>query len=121
MSEELKKVSSNLSTRENIAGIVWLCVGICQCLTIVGFFAGIWNIIAAFSRFKQAKAVMNPWQGIVGTYDKWLGKLIRGFVISMIVGLFIGGVPSLFGFLYDLIFIRSYVLNNKAVYARAGL
>lgn len=121
MSEELKQVSKNLATRERIAAIVWLLVGITQCCTIIGFFSGIWNIYASIGRFKHAKAVENPWRGIVGSYQSWLGKMIKGLITTLIVGLFIGGVPSVIGFLYDLIAVRAYVLNNKDVYARAGL
>ena len=118
---ELEKVSQGLATREKIAGVVWLIVGICQICTIVGFFAGIWNIYAAFTRFRQAKAVQTPWCGIVNTYVKWLGSLIKNFVIGIFVGLFIGCVPSIPGYLYDIFVIRSYVMKHKDVYAQAGL
>lgn len=121
MSEELKKVSQNLSTRETIAAVVWLFVGIFQCCTIIGFISGIWNIYSSIGRFKHAKAVQKPWRGIVGSYESWLGRMIKGVITTLIVGLFIGGVPSVIGFLYDLIAVRAYVLSNKDVYARAGL
>lgn len=115
--KSLNEVSKTLSEREKISAIVWLVIGICQCLSIVLIFCGVWNIYASIKRFKHAEAVLTPWRGIVNSYDKWMSNIIIGLVINLIFG----GVIGVAGSLYDLFMVRSYVLDNKDVYANAGL
>ncbi len=117
MSENLKKVANNLAEKEKLAAFIWLIIGITQCLSFFFFISGAWNIYAAISRFKQAKAVMEPWPGIVQAYDKWQSNII----IAAVINLIFGGVYGLIGCAYDYFVIRKYVLDNKAVFEEAGL
>ena len=114
---DLQSVSKTLSEREKLSAIIWLVVGICQILS--GFFivSGAWNIYASITRFKQSKAVLTPWKGIVQNYDSWMTNIIIGLVINLIFG----GVIGVAGSLYDMFAIRNFVLSNKAVYENAGL
>ena len=117
MSEKLKKVATDLSEKEKLAAIIWLIIGITQCLSIALFISGAWNIYAAITRFKQSKAVLQPWPGIVQAYDKWQSNII----IAAVINLIFGGVYGLIGCAYDYFVIRKYVLDNKAVFEEAGL
>lgn len=117
MSEKLQKVTKTLAEREQLAAIIWLVIGITQVLSIAMIIAGAWNIYAAITRFKQAKAVENPWPGIVESYDKWQTNII----ISIVINLLFGGVYGVAGALYDLFAVRAYVLENREAFAEAGL
>ena len=114
---ELQNVSKTLSDREKISAIIWLVIGIGQCLSMVLFISGAWNIYASITRFKQAKAVLNPWKGIVGNYESWMTNIIIGLVINLIFG----GVIGVAGSLYDMFVVRNYVLENRKVFEDAGL
>ena len=81
MSEELKRVSNELAEKEKLAAIIWLVIGIVQCVSFACFIAGAWNIYVAITRLKQAEAVKNPWPGIVDAYDKWQTNIIISIVI----------------------------------------
>jgi len=113
----IENVSQTLSAREKIAAIIWLIIGICQCLSCVFIISGAWNIYASITRFKQAKLVLTPWPGIVNNYDKWISSIIYGIVINVLFG----GLIGVAGSIYDLVAIRGYVLSNKAVFEQAGL
>ena len=117
MSEKLQQVTKTLSEREKISAIIWLVIGILQCLTGVGIIAGAWNIYAAYTTYKRSSQVLTPWQGIVQFYEKWMTNIIIAIVINLIVG----GVVGVAGALYDMFMIRQYVLENKAVFEEAGL
>lgn len=55
--------------------------------------------------FRQSKAVLTPWRGIVG----------------LVINVVFGGVIGAAGSLYDLFLVRGYVMENKNVFAEAGL
>jgi len=117
MSSKLSEVSKVLSDREKTAGTIWLIIGIVQCLSCIFIFVGAWNIYAATTRFKQSKAVLNPWQGIVATYDKWQTNLI----INLVINLLFGGIIGVAGSIYDMTAVRGYVMSNRKVFEEAGL
>lgn len=117
MSENLSNVTKSLSEKEKVSAIIWLVIGIMQCLSFAFIISGAWNIYAAVTRFKQSKLVLNPWPGIVDSYDKWMTSII----ISIVINVIFGGVIGVAGSLYDLFVIRNYVLSNKQVFQEAGL
>ena len=114
---DLQTASKTLSEREKIAAIIWLVIGIGQCLSGVLIISGAWNIYAAITRFKQSKAVLTPWKGIVSNYDSWMTNIIIGLVINLVFG----GVIGVAGSLYDMFAVRNFVLSNKQVFEEAGL
>ncbi len=115
--KDLDTVVKTLSEREKLSAIFWLVVGIIQCLSCVGIICGAWNVYASVSRFKQSKAVLTPWQGIVNSYDKWMSSIITGIVINVLFGGVIGVAASI----YDMVAIRGYVLENRKVFEENGL
>lgn len=114
---DLQSVTKSLSEKEKIAAIIWLIIGILQCFSFVFILSGAWNIYAAITRFKRSNSVLQPWKGIVNTYDKEL----TGIIISIVVNVIFGGVIGVAGALYDLFAVRDYVLKNRKVFEEAGL
>ena len=117
MVQDISTVTKTLSARERAAAIIWLVIGILQCCTFVFSVSGIWNIYAAITRFRQAKRVLQPWRGIVGSYEKWITTIIICIVINAVFG----GVVGILGAVYDLVAVRGYVLENRTVFAAVGL
>ena len=114
---DLQTVTTRLSEKEKIGAIIWLVIGILQCCSAVFSISGIWNIYASITRFKRAKNVLRPWNGIVKTYENEL----TGIIISIVINLIFGGVIGIAGAFYDLFAVRDYVLKNKKVFEDAGL
>lgn len=112
MEKNYKQYTETLASREKVAAIIWLVIGIMQVLSFAGIFCGAYNIFASVSRFKQAKLVLTPYPGFVKSYDKWLTNIIIGIVINVIFGGVIGVACSI----YDLIAVRGYVLENKKTF-----
>lgn len=117
MDQKLKQVVTTLSEREKISGIIWIVIGAMQCLSFVGIICGAYNIYAGIMTLKRSKQVLTPWPGIVNFYQSWLTSIIIAIVMNVIFG----GVFGVIGALYDLFAIRGYVLENKNVFAQAGL
>ena len=117
MSEKLSNVTKTLSEREKISAIIWVVIGAMQVLSGLCIIAGIWNLYCAYTRFKQSKAVLNPWPGMVEQYDKSL----TGIIISIVINLILGGIIGVAGALYDMFMIRGYVLENKAVFEEENI
>ena len=112
MSEQLRKAANELAEKEKLAAIIWLVIGIMQCLSGVLIIAGAWNIYASITRFKQAEAVKNPWPGLVDAYDKWQSNII----VSIVINVIFGGLIGVVGGLYDMFVVRNYVLQNKDIF-----
>ena len=106
---EFQSVTKSLSSRERIAAILWLVIGIGQVCSVIFCITGFWNIYASITRFKRANQVLTPWRGIVTTYDKEL----TGSIICIVVNLIFGGVIGIAGAIYDIVAVRGYVLKNN--------
>ena len=117
MPQDLQQVTKTLSDREKISAIIWIIIGALQCLSFVAVVAGGWNIYAGVSRLKQSNAVLQPWKGIVKSYEDSQTNIIIGLVIN----LFLGGVIGVIGSIFDLVAIRGYVLENRQVFEKYGL
>lgn len=112
MNNNHKQCAKTLSEREQISAILWLIIGIIQVISIAGIVCGAWNIYCAYCRFKQSKAVLTPYPGLVQSYDKWMTNII----ISMALNLILGGVIGVAAALFDMLAIRGYVLENKQTF-----
>ena len=109
MENKHQQCVKTLSEREKISAILWMVIGAIQILTFVGVFCGAWNIYCAYCRFKQSKAVLTPYPGLVKSYDNWMTSII----ISLVINLLLGGVIGAGAAIFDMIGIRGYVLENK--------
>ena len=117
MENKHKQCVKTLSEREQLSAILWLIIGILQVITIAGVVCGVWNIYCAYCRFKQSKAVLTPYPGLVQSYDKWMTNLI----ISIVINVILGGVIGVAAAIFDLIGIRGYVLENKQIFEEAEM
>ena len=112
MASKHKQLAKTLSEREQLSAILWLIIGIIQVISLAGIVCGVWNIYCAYSRFKQSKAVLTPYPGLVQSYDKWMTNII----ISIVINVILGGVIGVAAAIFDLIGIRGYVLENKQLF-----
>ena len=117
MENKHKQCVKTLSEREQLSAILWLIIGILQVITIAGVVCGVWNIYCAYCRFKQSKAVLTPYPGLVQSYDKWMTNII----ISIVINVILGGVIGVAAAIFDLIGIRGYVLENKQIFEEAEM
>lgn len=105
-----------LSLKEQIAGIVWIVVGVFQ--IIIGYIGsfivlllGAVNIITGITRLKQSQKVQTPYSGMVDEYrKKW-----KSLVVDLILNLLMGGVVGLTCMIATLCDVntRKYVLKNE--------
>lgn len=118
-----ERLLQQLSTKIKTNGIIWLCIGILQILggTIVGYYfnasalfvtvVGVLNIVSSIKDLKYSDEILKNPVGIVNKFEP-----ITGPIITLIYNLIFGGVIGVVGSLYYLFGIRSFVLNNRAVF-----
>jgi hypothetical protein len=96
---------------EKISAALWLVLGIIQILCVVTAIAGIWNVIAAISRFKLAERIREGDAGVVDSYESMAGLVVIG-----VVNLFFGAVFGLLFVGFDF-YIRDLVLTNREIFS----
>ncbi len=109
-----KKDSSyrRLSDYEHTSGIIWLIIGIVQCLSVVGIICGIWNIVIGSQRLKYSQALLNHPSGVYNDFANQKTSLI----IILVVNIIFGAVIGIIGAIFDL-FVRNYVMENKKIFS----
>ncbi len=107
---EAARFRAKLAGWERLTGVVWMVIGIIQCISIVGAIAGAWNIYVAISRFKLARAIGEGRPGIVQVYEDGLVSL----VLMGIINLTLGGVFAAAWIGFDF-FVRSQVMKNRGL------
>lgn len=100
----------SIANYEKCSGIVWLIIGILQCLTLIAIIAGVWNIIAGISRIRSVPLILQRHPGIPAAFEG-VGQLIAIGLINLFLGGVIGVVAVIFDF-----FIRDLVLKNRALF-----
>lgn len=95
---------------ERVSGILWIVIGIFQCLTLVGIIAGVWNIFAGISRIRAVPIILQRDSRIPAAFEG-IGQLI---VIGLI-NLFLGGVIGVLFVIFDFV-IRDMVLRNRHLF-----
>lgn len=107
----VKNAYKKLSKYERTSGVIWLIIGIIQCISIIGIICGIWNIVISTQRLKYSKELELMPRGIYYDFDKQLTFLVIILVINIVLGAVIGVVGAVF----DLI-VRNYVMNNPKIF-----
>jgi hypothetical protein len=97
---------------ERISGILWLIIGIIQVLTIIGVVAGIWNIVAATTRFRRSTQVRARHPGIPKAFEPIVGLVVVG-----VINLIFGGIIGVFFVGFDF-YIRDQVLSHAHLFRR---
>lgn len=107
----IRQAFKRLSEYERISGVVWLVIGIVQCVSIVGIICGIWNIVISTQRLKYSKELELIPRGVYYDFHKQLTSLVIILVINIILGAVIGVVGAVFDLL-----VRNYVMNNPKIF-----
>jgi hypothetical protein len=95
---------------ERISGILWIVFAIFQIISVVGIIAGVWNIIAGFSRIAIAKDIRARKSTVPAAFEGVLQLVIIG-IINLVFGGVIGVVFVCFDF-----FVRDKVLSNRHLF-----
>lgn len=104
----------SIASYEKCSGIIWLVIGIVQCMTLIAIIAGIWNIVAGISRIRSAPLILQRHPGIPAAFEG-VGQLI----IIGLINLFLGGVIGVVAVIFDF-YIRDMVLKNRALFDGSG-
>jgi len=95
---------------ERISGVLWILLGAIQILLIYTAIAGIWNIVAGFSRVNIVKRIKNREATVPPEFDK-----ISGLIIVAIINLLLGGLIGLLFVAFDF-YIRDKIISNKHLF-----
>lgn len=95
---------------ERISAICWLILGIIQICCIVTAIAGVWNVMAALSRFKLVPRILAQESNIPDEYES-----LSGYVLIGLVNLICGGMIGLVFCAFDL-YLRGQILSNRSVF-----
>lgn len=96
---------------ERASSIIWLVFGILQVLSLVAIIAGIWNILAAISRFKLPEMIRARDRRIPGMYEG-----VTQLIIIGVLNLFVGGVIGVLFVAFDF-YVRSLILQHRHLFA----
>ena len=105
--EKLKKLSKHIK----IESIIWLVIGICQCMCIISpltVIVGVLNIISAAKGFKWSKNVFHYRVGLVDFYKPFVSP-----IITLLYNLIFGAVVGVAGSIYYFVAIRGFVMKNQ--------
>ncbi len=103
-----------IASYEKISGIIWLILGIVQCLSLIAIIAGVWNIVAGISRIRAAPIILQRHPGVPAAFEG-VGMLIAIGLVNLFLGGFIGVIAVVFDFV-----IRDMVLKNRALFDGSG-
>ncbi|HET6807091.1 MAG TPA: DUF5362 family protein [Frateuria sp.] len=98
---------------ERASGVLWIVLGILQCITLVAIVAGIWNIIAGVSRLRAVPLILQR--------DPSVPSMVEGIGQLLIIGLLnviLGGVIGVVFVALDF-YIRDVILKNQHLFGVA--
>lgn len=96
---------------EVASSVVWIVVGIVQCVMLYTAAAGIWNVVNAIVRLRNVKNVVSHNPQVVPYFEQrkvWL-------IVLAVVNIILGGVVGIVLVLIDW-FVRDYVLRNRSAF-----
>ncbi|MFT8948267.1 MAG: SHOCT domain-containing protein [Acetobacter aceti] len=105
-----KNITRRIADYERLSAIFWIIFGIIQICFIVTAFAGIWNVIAAFSRFKVVPRILAREEDIPDVFES-----LTGYILIGIANLIVGGVIGLVFVGFDL-YVRDQVLSHRYLF-----
>lgn len=101
-----------LANYEKVSGVIWLIIGIIQCITLVGIICGIWNIVVSVQRIKFGKQIETTYpQNIYNSFKNQISSIIIMLILNMFLGAFIGVIGAIF----DLV-VRNFVMKNQNIF-----
>jgi hypothetical protein len=118
MSQPPDKLASQLANYELASAALWLVLGIIQLASAVVLkftaIAGIWNIFAAYTRFRASFAIRRRDPGIPKAF-----KPVWPLVAIGAVNLLVGGAIGVVFVLLDL-YVRGQILENAEIFDGTG-
>lgn len=96
---------------EVVSNIVWIVVGIIQCVAVYTAAAGVWNIVNVIVALRNAKNITAHNPGVVPYFDQRKVWLIVLAVVNLILGGVVGVVLVLFEW-----YVRDFVLRNRSAF-----
>jgi hypothetical protein len=99
-----------IAAYEKISACLWLAIAILQVLSLWGIVAGIWNLMACYSRFQMVGRIRRREPSVPGDYEG-----ILHLVALALVNLFLGGVIGAPIVVFDFV-IRDKVLSNRHLF-----
>lgn len=108
---------NTLAQRLHTNGIIWLVIGILQILggLFINWFlliVGVLNIISSVQDMNYSKTLTGNPSGIVAKFES-----LTGPIVTLVYNLIIGGVIGVIGSIYYFVAIRSFVMENRQVFA----
>ncbi|MDY0022693.1 hypothetical protein [Arenimonas caeni] len=95
---------------ERISAIVWTVIAVVQILTLVAIIAGLWNLYAAWTRFRIVPHIHARNCQVPEAFES-----ITGLVVIGLINLFLGGVVGVVGIVLDFV-VRDHVLKNRHLF-----
>ncbi len=105
-----ESIVRKIADYQNLSGILWIILGIIQCIGVVTIIAGVWNIYAGISRRKIVKPILSRSSAVLPGFESLTGIIIIG-VINLVLGGVIGVVFVVFDYI-----IRGKVLDNRHLF-----
>ncbi len=101
-------VAAKVRRYEIVSNIVWIIIGIIQCITITAAVAGVWNIVNAIIRMRNTKNIVPHNEHVPSYFDERKIWIIVMAIINLVLGGVIGVAISAFDW-----YVRDYVLKNR--------
>ena len=109
-----QELINTLSSRLNMCGIIWIVVASLQiliglCGAWFTLIVGVLNIISAIKDIQSSKNILTNPNGIVAAHEP-----LTNPIIVLVYNILIGGIFGVAGSIYYLIFVRGFIMENKA-------
>ena len=118
MPQPSDKLANQIANYELASAALWLVLGIIQLASAVVLkftaIAGVWNIYAAYTRFRAAGAIRRREPGIPEAF-----KPVWPLVAIGAVNLLVGGAIGVVFVLLDL-YVRGLILDNAEIFEARG-
>ena len=112
MRTEDQQLIRRIADYERLASILWIVLGVLQVCMVWTAVAGIWNIVAGFSRRDLPRRIRELDPTIPKAYESITQLVILG-VVNLVLGAFVGVFFVAFDF-----YIRDKVLANTHLFDR---
>lgn len=104
-------VAAKVRRWEVVLNVVWIVLGVLQCVTLYAAAAGVWNIVNAAIGLRNVRNIQPGNPHVVPYFDQrkvWL-------IVLAVVNLVLGGVVGVVLVLGDW-YLRDYVLRNRSAF-----
>ena len=104
-------VAAKVRRGEVVSNVIWIVLGVLQCVTLYAAAAGVWNVINAILALRNVKHIQPGNAGVVPYFDQrrtWL-------IVLAVVNIVLGGVVGIVLVLWEW-HLRDFVLRNRSAF-----